>query len=43
VPGPAWAETVYLPDAVRIRFDVPVTWATVTKMVDGDRVWVDLE
>jgi micrococcal nuclease len=23
-------------------FDRPVTWATVTKVIDGDTVWVDL-
>ena len=39
----ARAETVYLPDLVRVRFDVPVAWARVSKIVDGDTVWVDFD
>lgn len=44
-PMPTQADTfyAYLPDVVRIRFDVPVTWATVSKIVDGDTVWVDFD
>ncbi len=37
------APQMYLPFVGRIFFDRPVTWATVTKIVDGDTIWVDLD
>ena len=42
-PVTARAETAYLP-LIGSRF-LPhtVTWATVTKVVDGDTVWIDLD
>jgi len=42
---PARAEgpyRVYLPVTERYSFGQSVTWATVTKIVDGDTIWVDL-
>jgi micrococcal nuclease len=44
-PRPARAEgpyRAYLPLAGATFFERPVTWATVTKIIDGDTVWVDL-
>jgi len=46
LPGAARAEgpyRAYLPLTGRMFFERPVTWATVTKVIDGDTVWVDLD
>ena len=42
-PLPARAETVYLPLVGNRFLPFTVTWATVTKIVDGDTVWVDFD
>ena len=43
LPARAEAFAVFLPDVAKVRFGYPVTWATVTNVVDGDTFWADLD